>query len=299
MANPVAEVAAVRRDAGRTRDRDGLVVELLARVDWLLLAGIAGLLAFGLWALAGITRYDITGDPRYYLRNQAMFAAVGVSGFVIAAAISPATYARFWRYVYAGAIGALLVVPLAGETVGGATRWIDVGAFRFQPSEFGKPLIALVLAGFLIERGRAIKEARTVVLTLLVAAPLILLVYRQPDLGTALVYAAGLAAALFVAGTPWKQLLVLGMSALILALSVVWAIPYLTGHEVLRPYQKDRLIGFLHPSDDPLAPTYNVNQSVTAIASGGIRGRGELGSARSWRERSSACSCSRLRSMWA
>ncbi len=107
-------------------------------------------------------------------------------------------------------MGLIAVVYLAGKAAGGATRWIDVGFFQFQPSEFGKLLVVLALAGLLAERQAAIGEWSTTLSVLLFGALPTFLVFVQPDLGTALVYMAALAAMLFVAGTPWWHLATLG-----------------------------------------------------------------------------------------
>src|SRR5205807_8128875 len=97
----------------------------------------------------------------------------------------------------------MAIAFLGGTVARGSKRWIDLGFFRFQPSEFGKLLFVLALAGFLADRARRIGEPRTTVAAIGLAVFPILLVFLQPDLGTALVYSAALAAVLFVAGTPW------------------------------------------------------------------------------------------------
>ncbi|MDX6515105.1 MAG: rod shape determining protein RodA [Gaiellaceae bacterium] len=280
MAGPVAEVAGMRRETVRTRDEQPLLLALLTRVDWLLLGGIGGLVGFGLWALAGFTRFDagvsVTGapkDPHYFVVHQGVFAAIGGLGFVVAVLLDPAIYLRFWRFLYGGMLVGLLVV-LAASPVRNTHRWIPLGSFQLQPSEFGKPLIVLALAGYLAERGRRTREPVTALVALALALPAMLLVFVEPDLGTALVYAAALAAALYVAGTPWLQLAAGAAGAVVIAFLIIWGIPDLTGHEVLRPYQKARLVGYTHASSDPTGPNYNVFQSKTAVASGGVNGRG-------------------------
>jgi rod shape determining protein RodA len=100
-----------------------------------------------------------------------------------------------------------------------------------------------------------------------------LLVFLQPDLGTALVYAAAFSAVLFVAGVRWLHLALLGTLAATLVLGVLWFLPA-SGIEVLKPYQTARLTGFANPDADPSGLTYNVTQSITAVGSGGIDGRG-------------------------
>jgi rod shape determining protein RodA len=170
----------------------------------------------------------------------------------------------------------LLVVMVVGTEVRGSTRWIDLGFFQFQPSEFGKLLLAIFVAALLAERGRRVTEARTTLVVLGAAAVPTLLVFLQPDIGTALVYGAIVLAALFFAGTRWRDLAVVAAVGAIVASFVLWAGPAI-GVEVLEPYQRDRLTAFTNPSKNPRGAAYNINQSITAVGSGGLDGRGVTG----------------------
>jgi rod shape determining protein RodA len=248
----------------------------LRRLDWLLAAGVAGLVAYGLWAINGITHHDVEGNPRYFLVRQAMFAGAGVVAFAIALAINPSRLAHYWRPLYGGTVAVMLLVFLAGPVTRGSRRWLDLGSFRFQPSEFGKLLFVLALAGFLAERAKRINEPRTVISAVALAALPVTLVFIQPDFGTALVYSAALAAVLFVAGTRWVMLAALASSVLVAAVLVLWALPAAGAH-VLQPYQVKRITGFLHPDADPSGATYNIAQSKVAVGAGGLDGRGVAG----------------------
>jgi rod shape determining protein RodA len=166
----------------------------------------------------------------------------------------------------------LLVIALA-EATRGSKRWIDIGPFQFQPSEFGKLLFVLALAGFLAERARRIGEWRTVLGCVGLGGVPMLLVFAQPDIGTSLVYAAALAAVLFAAGARWPHIAALAVAALALALSILWLLPA-GGVQVLKDYQAKRITGFLNPDQDPGGLTYNVTQSITAVGAGGFDGRG-------------------------
>src|SRR5256714_5689031 len=187
------------RAAGRAARAEA---PFLRRLDWWLLAAVAGAVAYGLWAIAGITRHDIPGDPSYFVIRQGVYAAVGGLGLVGALLVDPSFYRRYWRALFGGTVGLMVLVILAGAATRGSKRWIDLGFFRFQPSEFGELLFVLPLAGFPPERARRIGEPRTTLLALGLALVPIFLVFVQPDLGTALVYGAALAAILFVAGGP-------------------------------------------------------------------------------------------------
>ncbi|TMM25581.1 MAG: hypothetical protein E6F97_02690, partial [Actinobacteria bacterium] len=245
----------------------------LRRLDWVLLAAVAALLGYGLWAIAGITKHDITGDPSYYLVRQSVYAAVGVVGLAIVVLIDPAYYRRYKRGIYIGTTGIMLLVLLGGTVSRHSKRWLDLGPFRFQPSEFGKVLFVLFLAGFLADRAKRLGESRTVLQAIGYAAVPILLVFIQPDVGTAMVYTVALAAVLFVAGVRWTHLAVLGAGAIAFSLLVLWLLPS-AGVHVLKPYQAARLTHFTHPTQDPSGATYNVAQSINAVGAGGFRGRG-------------------------
>src|SRR4029078_881009 len=137
----------------------------------------------------------------------------------------------------------------------------------------GKVLFVLAIAGFLVERQRDLGRLRTIAVALALGAPPMLLVFLPPDLSTALVYAAAFSAVLFVAGVRWLHLALLGTLAATLVLGVLWFLPP-SCMEVLKPYQTARLTGFANPDADPSGLTYNVTQSITAVGSGGIDGRG-------------------------
>jgi rod shape determining protein RodA len=134
----------------------------------------------------------------------------------------------------------------------------------------------LALGGFLADRARRLHEPRVVLSAVGLAAIPILLVFKQPDLGTSLVYMAAVAACLFVAGARWSHLLALAAAGLAVILAVLVLLPKV-GIEMLEPYQQERLTGFTNPDSDPSGTTYNVTQSITAVGSGGLDGRGVSG----------------------
>jgi rod shape determining protein RodA len=249
---------------------------LLARLDWVMLGAVVVLVAYGLWSIAGITKHDVLGNADYFVYRQIVFIAVGGLGLVAAILIDPDVYRRYQKHLYLGTLLLFVFVFMAGTVARGSKRWIDVGFFRFQPSEFGKLLIVLALAGYLADRYRRVGEARVVLMTIVLALPPLLLVFIQPDIGSALVYAAAVFAVLFVAGIRWLHLAILAIVTTALALAVLWWLPA-AGAPVLKSYQKDRLFGFVHPAQDPSGSTYNVNQSKVAVGSGGATGRGVAG----------------------
>ena len=251
-------------------------VALIRRFDWLLFTTVVGLVGYGLWAIDGITRYAVDGDPGYFVARQGIAAAVGLVGMLALMFVDPEHYRRYRNVLYGGTTVMMVIVFALGEAARGSTRWIDVGPFVFQPSEFGKLFFVLALAGFVTDRARRLSRWSGVVSIVGLGLVPMLLVFIQPDIGTTLVYAAALAAVLFVGGVRWPHLAVLGGLAAIGIVAVLWALPSL-GVEVLRPYQTARLTGFTNPDRDPAGLTYNVTQSMTAIGSGGLDGRGVAG----------------------
>jgi rod shape determining protein RodA len=267
------EYAGSQRSGLQAHRGEGLaLVSVLRSLDWILLAGVAALVGVGLWAVQGVTRFDNPGHPSYYLDRQIVYAAVGGFALIVAMVIDPDLYRRYWRAIFVGTVGLIAVVFVVGSAARGSTRWINVGFFTFQPSEFGKLLCVLALAGFLAERARSAGEAATTLRTLGLGAIPVVLVFAQPDLGTALVYIAALGAMLFICGTPWKHLTLIGLVGALVAVGVLWAGPAV-GVDFLKGYQKQRLTCFTHPATCPVDARYNVDQSIAAVGSGEVRGR--------------------------
>ena len=252
------------------------VASALRRLDWWLVGATVALLAFGLWAIQGITAHDVAANPDYFFTRQAIYATVGCAGAILLLFVDPQLYRRHKNAIYAGTAGVMMLVLVAGTVSRHSKRWLDIGFFRFQPSEFGKLLFVLFLAAFLADRAKRLGETRTVLEAIGFGLVPILLVFVQPDIGTAMVYIAALAAVLFVAGVRWAHLAALGIGTLVVILAVLWLLPA-SGVHVLKDYQAKRLTGFTHPDSDPAGATYNVAQARNAVGAGGVNGRGVAG----------------------
>jgi rod shape determining protein RodA len=264
--------------AGLRAEREAPRLLSVARsLDWILLVGVAGLVVVGLWGVAGVTKFTVSNDPSYYLNRQILYACVGGVVLVAAALVDPDLYRRYWRAIFIGTAVVIAGVLLVGHAARGSTRWISLGFFTFQPSEFGKLLFVIALAGMLAERERIVGAWETTLRVVALGLVPVVLVFAQPDLGTALVYLAALGAILFVAGVPWRHLSVLGGAVVLVAVCVLWLGPS-AGVNVLKGYQQQRLTCFTHPAACPAAAGYNLNQSITTIGSGGPVGRGVTGS---------------------
>jgi rod shape determining protein RodA len=265
VSNPRAAARARRRESAE-------VASFVRRLDWILIGSVGALVGYGLWAIAGITHHDIAGDQGYYLTRQSVYVAIGVVGLLVGTLVDPDLYRTRWRLIFGGTSFLIAIVLLAGP-IRGSKRWLDLGFFRFQPSEFGKVLFVLALAGFLAERSRRLHEVRTTLTALGLASIPIFLVFLQPDFGSALVYCAAVGAVLFVAGTPWTHIAVIAAGLVTLAVLVLAALPA-AGVPILKGYQQERLTSFLNPDQDPGGTTYNITQSKNAIGAGQLRGRG-------------------------
>jgi rod shape determining protein RodA len=245
----------------------------LLRIDPLLLLAVVGLMVCSVYTIGTATADDIPGERYHYVYRQAAYAVIGLLMMLL---VSRFDYSRVreWKAgLYSLAIGSILLVLALGGVTRGSRRWIELPFFRFQPSELGKVLLILALSAFVVDRLRRLQDRETTSRIMLLALLPAMLVVIQPDLGTGMVYIAIVLAVLFVAGTKWTHFAALGAigaSAIVLVLVAAPAV----GVQVLKPYQEDRLTAFLNPTDNPRKEGYQINQSLTAIGSGGKSGRG-------------------------
>jgi rod shape determining protein RodA len=248
---------------------------LWLRMDPLLLLAALGLAACSLITLKGATRTLNTGHPLYFVERQGIYFGLGLA---VALVLARLDYTRLREYKYGlyAVMIALNLVVLGMPKVQGAARWIPLPFFQLQSSEFGKILLVVAVSAFAVDRSRRLHEKRTTFRIILLAVLPALMVIPQPDLGTALVYIVAGFAILFFAGTSWKQLTALALLGVLAIVIVLFVLPA-AGHHLLKPYQMQRLTGFLHPSHDPRDQTYNILQSLTAIGSGGKTGLGVQG----------------------
>ena len=203
-------------------------------------------------------------------RRQVMWLAVGAVGAVVLAAIPPRVWLRFSKPLYAQNVLMLLGVLAFGAERKGAQRWLELpSGFQLQPSEFAKLLLILTLAAWLARQGDAIRTPKGFLLSALHMAVPALLVFKQPDLGTSLVFAAVWFAMVYLAGARarWLWLTVVAGA---LGFAGLWHF------DILRDYQKARLVSFLNPEADPKQSGYHILQARIAVGSGQLAGKGYL-----------------------
>jgi rod shape determining protein RodA len=256
-----------RREEEPPQARDALLF------DPLLLLAVLGLLACSLIVLGNATRGDIPGSPDYYLVRQAVYAGVGLVLMVVFARIDYSRLRELKYGLYGATIALILLVLAVGSAARGSTRALSLPFFSFQPAELGKLLLILALSAFMVDRVRRLRDRDTTARVMLLALVPAMLVMLEPDLGSGFVYAAIAAAVLFVAGTSWRHFVALAAIAAAGVTLTLVAAPA-AGIQVLKPYQEQRLTGFLNPSSDPRNQTYQINQSRIAIGSGQKTGRG-------------------------
>ena len=251
--------------------RNGLVRQLpkkarrenlsrLRLLDPMLLLASLALSVFGICAV-----YVAVTDARQaYAIDQGIGFVVGLAGAIPLTLIDYRVWQRFLRPIYGLVVAMLLAVTLIGAAAGGATRWIAVGPVQVQPSEFAKLLMVVVLAGYFAEK--PVGEHGVFVKALCILSVPGVLVFVQPDLGTALVFGAIFVVMAYVAGA---RLIQLGGLAAATVLSAVLAVKL----HILEPYQVARLTAFMNSGGDNTLG-YQVAQSKVAIGSGGLIGKG-------------------------
>jgi rod shape determining protein RodA len=243
----------------RTRFRD---------FDWMLLTLVLILSVFSVLEIRSATAMT---KFHGFQQKQIGFLLVGL---VLMFAISLIDYHRLLEiayWAYGVSLASLLAVMVAGQKVLGARRWINLGGgVHFQPSEWVKLVLIVVSARFFWEiviEGRGLRWLDIGKVFLLIGVPLAL-VLKQPDLGTSLTYTPVLICGLYLGGISWKQagIIVLGL-VLIVGGGVA-------SGKLLKPYQRARLTAFMNPDSDPRASGYQIRQSLIAVGSGGLWGKG-------------------------
>jgi rod shape determining protein RodA len=244
--------------------------QVSARIDMLLL-GATGLLALtGVVMIYSATKGKLAlagEDPRYFLKRQAVFLVLGL---VVMVALSLFDYRRLEQLstvLYVGIVLALLAVlsPVGSHALG-SQRWFALGPLQLQPSEFATLVLIIAIATYCTRRPEGLDFRDLVRLVLMSALPIVLII-KQPDLGTAIVMLVILMVMLAVAGMPGRYLLLLIVGAVVL---VIFALNV----GLLKHYQIVRLTSFISPEGANQNVTYNVTQAKDAIAHGGIFGRG-------------------------
>ena len=247
----------------------------LRHLDYILIAATLGLIAYGVTMIYFATRRDLEGQPLLFVTPQLIAVVVGLVAAAVVSLLDYEVYRRFQWVMYAFAVFILVVVLRFGEVVGGARRWIDLGFQSFQPSALALLLLALSIGAYLADRMDMLGSKRVTLVALGMVAVPAFLVYQEPDFGSAMVMVALTAAMLYFYGTSWTHFAVLagsGVAALVVALKVL----PMAGIHLIQQYQIQRLFVFINPGHDPGVSGYNIIQSMIAVGSGALTGRGDM-----------------------
>ncbi len=221
--------------------------------------------------LSFVILYSAGGQDLDVLIRQAARVGLAFGLMILLAHVEPYQFKRWSVILFSLGIVLLLAVLILGEIGKGAQRWLELGAFRFQPSEMIKITTPMMIAWYLAEYSLPPKPKQLLIASALIALPT-LLIAKQPDLGTALLVASSGAAVLFFSGLSWW--FIIGIGSVLTALTpILW--------HFMHDYQRARVLTFLHPEADPLGRGYHIIQSKIAIGSGGVYGKGWLGSTQS------------------
>lgn len=243
------------------------LTKLIRRVNFTLLLIVLALASYGALIIYSATSL---GNDNNYFRMQIIWILLGIPILIGIALLNYKQLKSSIPFIYGINLILLTVVILVGESLRGAQRWIDLGFFRFQPSEFCKVVVILSLASFLAWRKDQEKKElgfKDVLLAVVYVTPPFLLIFFQPDLGTGLVLAMILLGMLLAGGVKGRYLIALVILGVILGLLVI-------NFGFLKEYQIRRLLVFINPDLDPLGAGYTLNQSKIAIGSGGFFGKG-------------------------
>jgi cell division protein FtsW len=240
-------------------------------VDKVLFCTTLVLVVIGLvmvFSASAIISQGASGSPYGYLIKQAIWGVLGLAGMTV---VMQMDYRRLNNpriiFPMVAATALLLLVVFAMPSSHGAHRWIKLGAMSLQPSEMAKPVIVLFLAWFLQNKLHMVNDLRsTIIPAALPSLLFVALIMKEPDLGTAMVCAGVTAFMLYLAGMNMKYLV----------LATAAAAPVLAYMLLFVKFRRDRMLAFLNPNADPLGIGYHMNQSLIAVATGGVFGRGYM-----------------------
>ena len=231
----------------------------LTVLDPALLAIVGALALVGL-----VTLYSAANDFPWRFTDQLRNMAIAAAVMFVAANVPPVVLQKVAMPAYLLGVGLLVGVEVAGVTVKGATRWLDIGVTRIQPSEMMRLALPMMLAWYFHKREGSTKPLDFLLAMILLLLP-VGLIAKQPDLGTALLVTAAGAYVIFFAGLPWKWIAAVVVAA-IAALPAAWT--------MMHGYQRQRVLTLIDPETDPLGKGFHTLQATIAIGSGGPFGKG-------------------------
>ena len=245
---------------------------LITYFDWQFAATILAMAMLGILSVYSANALSTSAFRKALYLKQVAWVGMGLMILTLACVVSTRTLARFAYVIFGFSVVLLLLVLVIGKAGLGAHRWIRIGGFTFQPSEFAKLGLVLFLARYFDDHRDALLQPRTMLLPAIVAGACMLLVLKQPDLGTALLLVFISLTMMLMLGLHWRYLVPPLIGGAVLA-PLAWTF--------LKEYQRRRILVFVNPDLDPLGASYHIAQSKIAVGSGGFFGKGWLAATQS------------------
>lgn len=236
----------------------------LIKLDWVIAVSVILLLLTGMLALYSISFEDAVFNPTNF-KKQAVSSLIGLAAMFFFSFYDYRSLSSWATKFYFGGLLLLVFVVLWGKTVRGTTGWIGLGMFHIQPVEIVKLVMIIFLASFFSKKKNQLSIVVRIIASVVLVFVPVFLILKQPDFGSAAIIAGGWAFMLFVSGVDKKNLF---------AIIAVGSVILFSGWFFLEGYQKERLVNFVDPGKDPRGSGYNVIQSIVAVGSGGIFGKG-------------------------
>lgn len=239
--------------------------EFIRQSDWWIFASPVLIIGLSLAVLYSISAVRAGGDL-YIFKKQLIVAVIGITAALVVSAFNYRTWQSVNVVLYLGMLVSLVLVLLFGQRIHSTRGWLGLGSLSFQPVEFAKLVLVIVLGGYFARRARELNRLAYLLQSFVLVALPAGLVLLQPDFGSAAILLALWASLLLIIGVKRRYLIglfVLGVGGFMLGWFFLFA-----------PYQKDRLVSFIFPSERTKSQNYNVRQAIIAIGSGEISGRG-------------------------
>lgn len=242
------------------------MINKLFKADWVLLGAVFLLLGIGLTVLYSISNASVgDGTVSSVFGKQVFYAVLAVLTMLFFSFTNYHYLRSYSTNIYFATLIILVIVLIFGNTVRGTSGWIGFGVFNIQPVEIAKISLVIFLASFISQKMMELMEVGRLIASFVLTGIMLFLVIRQPDFGSAMVLLSIWAGMMFVSGISKK---------LVLSLIVFALVSSFIGWSQLAEYQKDRIASFIDPTRDPQGAGYNVRQSIVAVGSGGMIGKG-------------------------
>jgi rod shape determining protein RodA len=240
------------------------MLKKILKFDWILIFATLLLAGISLLVLYSLSTGNKELATNVFLK-QSIFVALGICVMFFLALTDYHYLESYSRYIYFGTLLVLIIVLFFGTTVRGTVGWIKIGILNLQPVEIAKISLIIFIARFISKKNREIGEAGRLIVSLIISGVMIFLVIKQPDFGGAMVLAISWIGMILISSVSKKFLFLISL-AIISFFAIEWSF--------LADYQKERIINFVHPELNARGSGYNVAQSLVAVGSGGLTGKG-------------------------